>query len=385
MPAFSCQESILLDPSEVFDLFGIPGELMEGEWQKQDGLQIGDFPLATATMSGNYIFVGINPASFCEVTISYVVNLAQEISVDLGEDQILSCPQEEIVLIASDIADDLELSYLWMQADGTNIGTEDSILVTTPGIYILEITDLASGCTATDTVLVGLDENVMTVTEQVTNVTCAGVDDGSIIFNVSGGEPPYAFVGGFPGQTNLAPGIYSVTIMDNADCSYETTIEITEPDFIEIDFELNADENLEAIVIGGIPPYEYLWSTGADSSILLDPEFNTPYTLTITDANECVASLDIILQTNSAFGLLAEKLNVFPNPTSDYVFINHESISSTLRSISIVDVQGRTQEVIHSVLDPDTLKLNMQSLAPGVYFIKATLEEKLYYQKVIVH
>ena len=384
-PGISCEGSILLNPSEIFELLGVPGELMEGEWQKQDGLQIGDFPLATASMSGRYIFVGINPANFCELTITYNVNIAGEISVDAGEDQIMNCPQEEITLIAITTPDDNFISYVWTQADGTVIGTEDSIIVNTPGTYTIEITDLVFGCTALDTIMVGVDKNIFTVSEQVTNVTCAGAEDGSIIFEVSGGEPPYVFVGGFSEQTDLAPGLYFITIMDNANCAYETTIEITEPDFIEIDFSLNADENLEAIVSGGIPPYEYLWSTGADSTILVDPEFNTPYTLTVTDANDCVASLDIILQTNAAFEIPAEQLKVYPNPTSDYLFINHEDILSTLSSIIIVDMQGQRLQVNHSLLDKNTLKLNMQSFSPGIYFIQAALGGRLYYQKVIVH
>ena len=375
----TCDSTLLLDPTEFFT-----GELAGGEWRMQQGLRIDEFPLATATMSGSYSFVGVNAENFCEVEIIFLVSIPQETSVDAGADQEIMCPQDEIVLTASISPVDLYAEYVWRLEGIGPVGNTASITVSTPGVYTVEVFDLISGCSTIDEVVVGVVENLLTIDVEVTDVSCFGANDGSIIYNVSGGEQPYTFAGGFPTLKDLAPGIYNVTIMDALQCSYESTIEIAEPDALDLSFEVTAYGDLMAIASGGVSPYEYEWSTGSDSSILVNPEEGIIYTLTVTDSTDCTSSIEILLQSTAVNGLQTEELNVYPNPTDDYLIINQEGIASALKNIKLVDMHGREIQLNHIIQDRDNIKLDMQFLRPGIYFIHVIVDQKLFYQKVIV-
>ena len=375
----TCDSTLLLDPTEFFT-----GELAGGEWRMQQGLRIDEFPLATATMSGSYSFVGVNAENFCEVEIIFLVSIPQETSVDAGADQEIMCPQDEIVLTASISPVDLYAEYVWRLEGIGPVGNTASITVSAPGVYTVEVFDLISGCSTIDEVVVGVVENLLTIDVEVTDVSCFGANDGSIIYNVSGGEQPYTFAGGFPTLKDLAPGIYNVTIMDALQCSYESTIEIAEPDALDLSFEVTAYGDLMAIASGGVSPYEYEWSTGSDSSILVNPEEGIIYTLTVTDSTDCTSSIEILLQSTAVNGLQTEELNVYPNPTDDYLIINQEGIASALKNIKLVDMHGREIQLNHIIQDRDNIKLDMQFLRPGIYFIHVIVDQKLFYQKVIV-
>ena len=139
-----------------------------------------------------------------------------------------------------------------------------------------------------------------------------------------------------------------------------------------------------AIASGGVSPYEYEWSTGSDSSILVNPEEGIIYTLTVTDSTDCTSSIEILLQSTAVNGLQTEELNVYPNPTDDYLIINQEGIASALKNIKLVDMHGREIQLNHIIQDRDNIKLDMQFLRPGIYFIHVIVDQKLFYQKVIV-
>ena len=377
--------SQLLDPSTVYMDFYI-GEPMEGVWVKQDGLQIGDFPVATATMTGTYTFIGVNPTNFCEIIITYDIIILQELSVDAGMDQDLTCAGQELVLDATTTPAGLSALYSWTLNDTLLVGNAASITVTESGRYIVLAFDLSTGCTTQDTVLVGGgSDTFLTLDILTTDVTCFGANDGSLVPNFTGGVEPIVVFSDVPITGDLSPGIYTITAMDANDCTVESTVEILEPDMLNLDFELTPDGDLMGLVFGGVPPYTYQWSTGSDSVILVDPLFNFPYTLTITDANDCMSTLDIMLQTNAVGGIETAELNVYPNPTSDIVVIHQEGIIGAIGDIKLVDVQGRVLTVNHTVQDKDHVRLDMRSLPSGIYFLSLMLDDKLYHQKVIVH
>lgn len=380
----TCADSLLLNPVDLYDQ-AMLGELTGGVWDEQDGLDIGDFPLATARQSGEYNFTGINPQTFCPVQITFIVIFGEQVTVDLGMDQDINCQGEEIILNAEVAPDDVPLEYIWSRDNIAIFTSGDALAVSVPGTYRLEVTNLESGCTSSDEIIITLAEDIFTVTPQVTDVSCFEANDGSIIFDISGGEEPYTFVGGFQSNTDLAPGVYPITIVDNLQCSFEISIEITEPDLLELDFDLTADGDLLANPMGGVPPYECSWSTGQDSCILFAPDFSTPIDLTLTDANGCVVLVENILEPTAVSGLQAEELNVFPNPADDYVMINQEGIASAFDNVKLVDLRGRAVTVSHTMQDQNNIKMNLQSLTPGIYFIHVILDQKLYYQKLIVH
>ncbi len=154
------------------------------------------------------------------------------------------------------------------------------------------------------------------------NTTCNGSNDGEITAVVSGGVPPYTYewtdedgnvISSTETASNLSVGLYTVTVTDdNNDFIFDSngdgqgvvcseTFEVTEPDPIEINLTENEDgviSNLDLDcagdtdgsifidVVGGCPPYNFLWSNGETTEDIENLSFGN-YILTITDSNNC--------------------------------------------------------------------------------------------------
>src|SRR5690554_2546823 len=131
------------------------------------------------------------------------------------------------------------------------------------------------------------------------DITCFGEDNGSITITTTGGKLPYTYTW-TPAVTtsntasDLAPGIYNITVEDDSGQVINSSITILEPTPIVsgldyTDVVCNGQNNGTASVTptGGTPPYTVLWS---DSTIGLTNSNLAPgsYDVTIRDANHCV-------------------------------------------------------------------------------------------------
>lgn len=143
----------------------------------------------------------------------------------------------------------------------------------------------------------------------VADVLCYGDSTGTIDLLVSGGIAPYRYLwstGDTTANVNKLPaGDYSVIIYDSlADslaCEQTITVTIAQPDSISIgnvvitDVAVTGEStgSIEVDVSGGTPGYVFAWTdalgtlVGSDEDLLGQPAGT--YTLTVTDANNCVA------------------------------------------------------------------------------------------------
>jgi len=212
-------------------------------------------------------------------------------------------------------------SYLWNTGD-----TMAQVENLTSAIYEVTITD-AIGCTIVESFV--LYDN-MTLNFSQIDVACHGDHTGSINLIVNGGLPPFEI--DWDGQgvgdslSNLAAGVYSVTVSDNSIFTEELMVMITEPEPInvdDVDHEINSNNtmgNIFSNITGGTPPYEYLWNTGDIDSNLVDIPLGY-YSLTVTDANGCVDSLTTLLA--DPIQLTAEVNNLNCNTdTTGFVDLN---------------------------------------------------------------
>ncbi|RMG83739.1 MAG: hypothetical protein D6714_09230 [Bacteroidetes bacterium] len=147
---------------------------------------------------------------------------------------------------------------------------------------------------------------------EVTPVSCSGDNDGTIQVTPTSGVPPFVYLwsNGLSDTTtyatNLAPGFYSITVVDDVGCEVEVSgnvddgqimdaeaVALTTPDCTDPNGgSAQADAN------GGIPAYSYLWSTGATSQVAtgLMPGF---YQVTVTDFNGCTAEAEVEIEDNT--------------------------------------------------------------------------------------
>lgn len=174
------------------------------------------------------------------------------------------------------------------------------------GIYTVTVTDM-NGCTNTAQAAVGVQ---MSLSVQVTHVTCQNPNAGSIDLSVTGGVSPYQYFWS-TGQTaqdhsNLTPGTYTVTVQDNNNCTktISTTIIVASNLVITaapVLLNCSGTADVDITVTGGTAPYAYNW-TGpngftVNTEDLTAITLNGNYTLTVTDAGGCskVFSITVIL------------------------------------------------------------------------------------------
>lgn len=148
----------------------------------------------------------------------------------------------------------------------------------------------------------------VTLSANVTHVGCFGANTGAIDLSASGGTAPYNYLWS-NGQTDedltdLAPGMYFVTVTDQLGCVANLARPVNEPALLTVmvpDGLLNCDNpsiQLSATVQGGTSPYQYFWSNG----VLGNPvgiNVAGTYHVTIVDANSCTASaqLQVMIDT----------------------------------------------------------------------------------------
>ncbi|MCX6257832.1 MAG: T9SS type A sorting domain-containing protein, partial [Bacteroidia bacterium] len=178
----------------------------------------------------------------------------------------------------------------------SNDATTQSLTNVGAGTYTVSITDL-NGCIVTNSITVS-EPPLLTLLLTPVNVTCYGLNDGSITTTVTGGTTPYSYdwsnTAIIENLVNLGPGTYSLTLTDVNNCTVTGQDVITEPTAImvtdtAITHQGCANENSGAIditVAGGSTPYTFHWSNGDTTEDLANVAAGN-YTVTITDAHGC--------------------------------------------------------------------------------------------------
>jgi len=176
------------------------------------------------------------------------------------------------------------------------------------GIYEVTITDDA-GCFVTQLITV---ENIVDfeISAVVTEATC-GQEDGAIDLTIIGGtgfglvswyvvgeSEPFAFDEDIE---NLAPGVYRVIIFEKDGCS--DSLDVVVGNIVDFDVTATIEDpscgsnngSINIEVEGGTGPYTFLWNdvNASTTQNLVNVPAGT-YTLTVTDANDCV---DIFVYT----------------------------------------------------------------------------------------
>ena len=179
----------------------------------------------------------------------------------------------------------------------SNNETSPTITNLAPGAYTVTITD-ANGCTVVESVTVNASNCFLSATVAVSDLTCAGANNGSATLTVSNAPAPVSFNWSNGGTQNaiqdVPAGIYSVTITDANSCSIVRTVTINTP--LALVANIVAKENvvcaddaeglLAASASGGTQPYNYTWSNGSTQSVAENLAVGN-YTVTVVDGRGC--------------------------------------------------------------------------------------------------
>lgn len=169
----------------------------------------------------------------------------------------------------------------------------------------ITITD-ACGRSTTISTLIIAPNSPYSLVSNYGYVSCFGENDGFIAVDVYGGTPPYTYQWSDPELPstdsiyNLAAGTYTVTITDSLGFSSVLSYQIIQPSELNVDIFIHNypcgsnDGNIQAQVTGGTATYSYSWNVGGWNNYKSYLSEGT-YSVTVTDANGCVASDAIFL------------------------------------------------------------------------------------------
>lgn len=163
-------------------------------------------------------------------------------------------------------------TYLW-NYDNTNTDTISGLIA---GNYAVTVTD-QQGCSVTGSETV-TQPQALNISATPTPVTCAGISDGMIQVDITGGTPPYTssaspdgvifYAADTTGLINsLSAGGYTVYVIDNNGCS--ATYELTVPDATPDNY-----------IVTTVPTTCY-YPPSNDGEISISYGANTPYSFSI--------------------------------------------------------------------------------------------------------
>ena len=132
------------------------------------------------------------------------------------------------------------------------------------------------------------------LTYVISNPTCYGACNGTIIIQMDSGVAPLATAWSTGNGNNLCNGSYSITTTDANGCSFDTTITLIQPDSLwgTLTFDsilCNGDMNASATFIpqGGTPPYLIVWYPMGNVGTSQTGLGGGTYTISMTDSASC--------------------------------------------------------------------------------------------------
>ena len=208
--------------------------------------------------------------------------------------------------VSSILEGNFPYSYNWSNGDTTEMITELE-----SGLYTVTVTD-SNGCTADALTIVITGDCAMTATVTLDSISCAGAADGMAAVSLSNANEPISYQwsdgSADSSRIGLVADTFELIVMDAAGClDTVSNLIIAEPDTLVADIIILSDivcagdstGVLNASVFGGSIEYNYLWSN-MDTTAMIDSIVEGLYSVTVTDANGCIDSLEISIAASDS-------------------------------------------------------------------------------------
>jgi hypothetical protein len=271
--------------------------------------------LGTGTYS-----VTVTDANGCTVEKEQVLFPLSSLII-LGSATPESCPGEnDGVLMAQGATGEEPYSYKW-----SNGAVSPTVTGVAPGEYTVTVTD-AAGCSKEATLVVEPAEPFEAVLEVTPISVCEG-DNGMLEVIVSPDTAVVTYLWNTGDTTakitDLAPGEYSVTVINDNECEIILDTLLKAPPILEVEVNATlfvcpgtATGQAMAMPIGGTAPFTYTWSNGDTTQAIADLAAGT-YIVTVVDANECMATDSVTISESAEILAIIEASETTCGASSD--------------------------------------------------------------------
>ena len=278
------------------------------EWTNASGVILGNTNNTTNTTlsgvpAGDY-YLEISRPLFSTCILNEVYTVGEPAAIDLS-----TVVDDASCYKLGDGEIDLTVAggtspYNFQWTNGANIvGIAEDLANRKAGIYKVVVID-DHACTAIKIDTIG-QPTLLTSSINTLDVQCHSYNNGSIFLVANGGTSPYSYswsnMATGDNLTNLAPGTYDVTIIDNNGCESYNSAEVFEPAALNVNVVGvnlscydSGDGAAHAEVVGGTFPYGFVWNNSITNDFIDNVDAGW-YGVTVTDANLCEVTGDITL------------------------------------------------------------------------------------------
>lgn len=369
--------------------------------------------VATVGDSGTYVLTVTNTTNGCTAIDAAHVSLAAGFpKANAGPDRTLTCAKPTATL-GKPCTTCSNLAYQWTSVNGNIVSgiTSGQAVVNEPGLYVLVVTKLTTGCTKTDIVMVSQNTTLPTANAgSDTLITCAKPNgirlSAAASTTASGGGFSRNWEGPDIDATNRAlmkpmvsrPGLYTLTITDNQNGCTDSDEVIVEADPDRPLSNGGPDQHWSAanpsVTLDGSgsssgPDFQYTWSgPGIDytNRHLVSPTVDQPGTYYLKVKNlttNCLARDRVLVIDDDAqlhpveIELREEKETVEQSASiisaGGELRLQVAQEIKTIRQLRLFDGLGRLVLERQNIWPAD-LDLS-ESAVPGLYFWSITLEK----------
>jgi gliding motility-associated-like protein len=267
----------------------------------------------TGLAAGHY-WVAVTDNGGCTDTLHFTVNSGAGISASFDSIKEISCAGASDGYLSATAGNAMGgLKYLW-----SNSSTAASIGGLSAGLYWVVITD-SVGCKDSIVTVINVPDTLKVNVQNLVNVSCFGLADGSISLAVQGGKAPYTYSWNNSASTSsinrLTAGNYTVNITDANGCKVRKVIKISQPAALQLSLKNLTHENcnggngaISIGITGGSKPYNINWSNAQTDSTLQNLNAGN-YTVTITDSNGCRVSASYTINPASPLNLNVDSVS----------------------------------------------------------------------------
>ena len=250
------------------------------------------------------------------------------------------------------------------------------------GIYQINITD-NNGCTTIGNYNLTQPAQPLSTQMTMTEPLCNGNSNATATVIASGGTAPltYSINGTTFVSSNtfngLSAGTYTVTVKDANGCQQTFNTTITEPAPLSLTCVPTVSNGTNGTITvtgsGGNLPYSYsLNGTNYYSGSLFSGLAIGVYTVYIKDANGCVTSMEVNINSNGIEELGFTLVNIYPNPNKGVFELEVDGISDSKVAGKLFNVSGQLVSSFELTAQNGKIKETIEmskKLAAGTYYL----------------